>query len=103
MNSDRVMHHADEHGNTNGGNLVQHHQSSLDVHPMLPYTDQAVIRSLCAQDLLPSADKTSIYLSSPTKGDMMLIKSSTWEFYENDMPDMDFLPSATAIMNDLEL
>ncbi|CAM9234020.1 unnamed protein product [Sphacelaria rigidula] len=55
------------------------------------------------QDLLASAHKTNIYLSSPTKGDMMLVKSSTWEFYENDMTDMDFLPSATAVTNDLEL
>lgn len=47
--------------------------------------------------------KTNIYLRSPTKGDMMLVKFKTWEFFDIDMPKMEWIPPASAITNQKEL
>lgn len=53
--------------------------------------------------MLTAAVKTDVYLKSTTKGNMVLVKSNTWEFYENNMPDMTFVPSVAAATSELEL
>lgn len=52
---------------------------------------------------MTEAAKTNIYLGSPTKGNMMLVKFNTWELYENNMPEMDFIPLVAAVTSELEL
>ena len=55
------------------------------------------------QMLLDSSNRTGLYMSSPTKGDMELVMGTTWTFIEYDLPQFEWVPGMFAITNDLEM
>ena len=55
------------------------------------------------QALLDSSNRTGLYMSSPTKGDMELVTGSTWRFFEFDLPTFDWVPDMSAITSDAEM
>ena len=54
------------------------------------------------QDLLSDDMMTGIFLSSPTKGKMQLIKGSEWSFVE-DLPEFNWVSPASAITSTTEM
>ncbi|CAM9319222.1 unnamed protein product [Choristocarpus tenellus] len=47
--------------------------------------------------MLPTSKRTGIFLSSPTKGKMELIKASKWVMFEENLPPIDWLPSSSGL------
>lgn len=56
-----------------------------------------------AKALLDASNRTGLYLSSPTKGDMELVTGSTWRFFEFDLPVFNWVPSMSTITSDSEM
>lgn len=54
------------------------------------------------QDLLSDDIKTGLFMSSPTKGDMQLIRGREWVLHEDNLPEFEWAPSASAITSDAE-
>lgn len=55
------------------------------------------------QMLLDSSNRTGLYMSSPTKGDMELVTGSIWLFFEFDLPAFDWVPDMSAITSETEM
>lgn len=81
----------------------QHSAQPLTFLPLSRPNNESAPISQLTQDTLVETAKTNIYLRSPTKGNMMLVKFKTWEFFDIDMPNMDWIPSVSAITNQQEL
>ncbi|CAN0304217.1 unnamed protein product [Ascophyllum nodosum] len=54
------------------------------------------------QDLLDSSQKTGVYLSSPTKGEMELVTGRVWTMTERSLPDIEWVPTMSYITNNVQ-
>ncbi|CAM9212408.1 unnamed protein product, partial [Ectocarpus sp. 12 AP-2014] len=50
-----------------------------------------------------TAERTGIYLASPTKGDMELFIGTSWIVAENELPEFEWIPSMSGITDSLQM
>eukprot|EP00903_Cladosiphon_okamuranus_P021661 g19915.t1 len=55
------------------------------------------------QGLLPEDVKTGFFMSSATKGNMQMVTGSEWILHEDNLPDFEWVPSASSITSETEM